>query len=302
MSSTLAATLTTAVLVLGAGLQGCGGQTDSDHGIADGDRSAPGESAETGSAGAGTGGAPAVEEAMTECEPTENMISSATRLYFGPCRTEQDEGFDGVIDSIWEHTYDEGGRLVSTESVATESNVVYFTTTTYDEGGQTVGQETGQEGEEPSWENQYIYEDGRLIQSITGPVGEGQLPLVTDYIYEGDLLVRLEESRREDGAIESRVLFEYNEDELKLRDTYQNAVGDGWVTYRVVEHEYDAEGNEVETRRDIQGEDGSPPDGDPDWVNRNWYSEYGNILVSAEDSDADGTVDTCTVRYYDCWQ
>lgn len=295
----MASTLAAAALVLGAGLQACGGKTDSDHGTALDDPEAPDE---LGSAGTGSGGAPAVEEEMTECAPTESMLASATRLYPGECRTEQDEGFDGVVDSTWVVTYDDIGRRVSTESVDTESHVVYFTNTTYDDGGQTVSQETGQEGEEPTWENQYIYEDGRLVQSITGPVGEGQLPLVTNYIYDGDVLVRLEESRQADGTIESRVLFEYTDAGLKLRDTYQDAAGDEWVTYRVVEHEYDAEGNEIETRRDVQGEDGSPPDGVPDWINRNWYTAYGNILVSAEDSDADGTVDTCTVRYYDCWQ
>ncbi len=299
---TLTSTLAVAAVALCAGLEGCGGKVDSDHGSVRGDPVVPDGSEDVGGAGTGAGGAPAVEEVMTECEPTETMLSSATRLYPGACRTEQDEGFDGIIDSIWEHTYDDLGRLASTESVATESNVVYFTTTTYDDDGQTVSQQTGVEGENPSWENQYVYEDGRLVQSITGPVGEGQLPLVTNYFYDGDLLIRLEESRQADGTVESRVLYEYTEDGLHLREAYQNAVEGDWVTYRVVEHEYDAEGNEIETRRDVQGEDGSPPDGVPDWVNRNWYTAYGNILVSAEDSDADGTADTCTVRFYDCWQ
>ena len=281
-------------LCVGAFAAGCGGKVSSDHGVT---RIDSGESVGS-QAAAGAGGA---EGEVFTCEPTPEMLSMGTRLYPGPCRTEQDEGVDGIIDSTWEYSYDELNRMVGSESESTASGETYQDSTIYDEEGQRVSRAVETQDAEPIWSDTYVYEDGRLAQTITGPVAEGESPLITNYIYDGNLLIRLEESRRADGAIESRVLFEYDEAGQRWRDTYENLVQDEWTTERIVRHVYDAEGREVETYKDLQGEDGSPPDGVYDWTNRNWYNQHGNILVSAEDQGADGTIDTCTVRYYDCW-
>ena len=195
------------------------------------------------------GGAGSVEVMLT-CEPTAAMLSANSGPHPGPCRTEQDEGFDGTIDSIWVKTYDELGRLVSTESVATETNTTYIDTAIYDEQGQLATRSSGPEGGPPTWVNVYTYDDeGRLLQTITAPLGPGEPPLITDYIYDdAGTLLRLEESRQFVGTIEARVLIDYDAAGRRFRDTYQRLVDGEWMTTRIVETEFDAAGNEVATR------------------------------------------------------
>jgi hypothetical protein len=232
------------------------------------------------------------------------MEEFATALYDGPCRVEQDEGFDGVVDSIFVHTYDDSGRLVSTASENPQTGETYQETSSYDRAGQLVSHQTGPQDGGATWTNLYEYdEEGHLVRTVTGPIGSAQQPLATDYIYDSDgVLIRLEQTRRSDGVLESRVLFTYGPTgQHRLTDTYQNADGDRWVTWRLLEHTYDEAWREVQTTEDRQGADGSPADGVPDWSNRNFYDEYGNILVSAVDKDGDGQTDTCTVRDYSCW-
>jgi hypothetical protein len=239
-----------------------------------------------------------------QCEPTMEMESYATTLYPGPCRVEQDEGFDAVVDSIFVHTYDDEGRLVSTASENPQTGQAFQDTSSYDPEGQLVVHQAGPEDGQVTWTDLYEYDDeGRLARTVTGPIGPGQEPLWTDYIYSDEgVLLRLEQTRRPDGVLESRVLFTYDPSgRHRLRDNYQKADGDRWVTWRILEHSYDDAWREVQTTEDRQGADGSPPDGVPDWSNRNFYDEHGNILVSAVDRDGDGVTDTCTVRDYTCW-
>lgn len=295
------------------GLVACGGKVDSS---SNGGVSA-GSVASAGSAGVGEneGGAssgPVRTDLFTvadllpaaKCEPTAAMQTFANTLYNGPCRVEQDEGFDGTIESVFVHTYDSQGRLLSTRSESPQTGAAFQDTSTYDHEGQLIVHQTGPQDAGATWTDVYEYDDaGRLVRTTTGPLGPDQEPLTTHYIYDPEgLLLRLEQTRSPDGQIQSRVLFRYDPTgKHRLVDTYQNADGGAWVTWRVLEHHYDSAWREVETTEDRQAGDGSQPDGVADWSNRNYYDGYGNILVSAEDQGADGVVDKCTVRDYSCW-
>ena len=183
---------------------------------------------------------------------------------------EGDDGVDGVIDRRVQQQWDSSDRLILDErDYDGDGSLDYRATYAYQSDRTTVDMDSDAD-EVIDIHVVEIHNGDDLVdrREEDAPPG-GPLEWVTTYSYQGDLMTQRDLDEGDDGTIDQRNVFSY-----------------------------DDRGSNIEEERD----DGA--DGAVDWRQTRSYDDRGNLLVLETDPDGDGdlAIDSRITRAYACFE
>ncbi|MCI5071539.1 hypothetical protein MRY82_01175 [bacterium] len=234
--------------------------------------------------------------------------------------SDRDQDGDGTPESISNSSYDLDNNLIyNDEDYDGDGNIDYIMHADYDDYGNLLQVEYDYDGDTVTDQRSLFSYDslGNKIKKEQDLDANGSVDIIENYIYDNDLLVRVDYDYNADEIADEKLFYTYDEHGnllLEERDFNLDGTMDSRITkaYNVFNqlitafHDNNADGifestytyiyNSEKLLTEIRDDDDA--NGQDDDIRKFYYDDYRNIIRVERDADGDGQSDAISYRTY----